>query len=102
MRNRSFDLFFTLKPFKIVELTGNGIGVDGVQALCNTLGINSSLNGIYLGSWKMKDGQNREDCEQGNEITGNEIGDEGVKILCDALETNTNILYLYIGSEDCR
>lgn len=102
MRNRSFYLVVNFETVKNVEFAGNGIGVDGVQALCNVLSINTSLNKIYLGSWKMKDGQNREDCEQGNEITGNEIGDEGIKILCDALETNTTILDLYIGSEDCR
>ena len=83
-------------------MAGNEIGVEGVKALCNALKVNSSLNGIYLGSWKMKDGQNREDCEQGNEITGNTIGDNGIKSLCDVLETNTIILDFYIGSEDCR
>ena len=82
-------------------MTDNGIGVEGVKAMSETLKDNTTLTSLNL--WSEKGRKNGEEKKKGiniEQMTGNKIGAEGAKEMSEILKENTTLTSLDLGGEE--
>ena len=81
-------------------MTDNGIGVEGVKAMSETLKDNTTLTSLNLWSEKGRKMEKRKKGINIEQMTGNKIGAEGAKEMSEILKENTTLTSLDLGGEE--